>query len=217
MKANNQERTKPEDEFKAALELALKDFQIEPLTEAQINKLVGHYARMTRWNRHTNLTRITAPEDAARLHYAESIFGARFLGEARRVLDIGSGAGFPALPLAIASPQMEVTALESNQKKSLFLHEAKDVLQIANFKVVRARIEDFDWREFDLLTSRALDRAEVVMPTVLRKMSAQQSLMLYCAPEMVVRLKTKLSADYLIETHQIPQSESRILAIFSHQ
>jgi 16S rRNA (guanine527-N7)-methyltransferase len=217
MEANNQESTKPVEEFKAALEAALKDFQIEPLSEEQVDKLVGHYAMMVEWNRHTNLTRITAPLEAARLHYAESIFGARFLSEARSVLDIGSGAGFPALPLAVASPEREITALESNQKKTLFLYEAKDALRIANFKVVRARLEDFDWREYDLLTSRALDRAEVVMPMVLKKMSPQQRLMLYGAPEMVARLQTKLSADYQIETHQIPQSQSRIIALFSRQ
>ncbi len=217
MKANNQERTKPGAEFKIALEQALKDFQIEPLSEKQINQLVGHYTMMVEWNRHTNLTRITAPEDAARLHYAESIFGARFLGEACRVLDIGSGAGFPALPLAVASPQREVTALESNQKKTLFLYEAKDALQLANFKVARARIEDFQWRNYDLLTSRALDRAEEVMQAVLDKMGAQQRLMLYCAPDMVARLETKQSANFRIERHPIPSAESRILAIFSHQ
>lgn len=215
MKGNNQESTKLREEFKAALELALKDFQIEGLSETQINQLVGHYALMMEWNRHTNLTRITAPDEAARLHYAESIFGARFFGAAEKILDIGSGAGFPALPLAVASPEREVTALEANQKKSLFLYEAKDALHIANFKVVRARIEDFDWRDYDLLTSRALDHAEEVMPTVLKKMSPQQKLMLYCAPDMVVRLETKLSADYQIERHQIPFAESRILAMFS--
>lgn len=217
MKANNQERTKPHEEFKAALEQALKDFQIAPLADEQVNTLVAHYAMMMDWNRHTNLTRITAPEAAARLHYAESIFGARFLGKACRVLDIGSGAGFPALPLAVASPEREVTALESNQKKTLFLCEAKDALQIANFKIARARIEAFEWRTYDLLTSRALDRAEEVMPTVLNKMGAQQRLLLYCAPDMVARLQTKLSVDYKVEIHQIPLSESRILALFSYK
>jgi 16S rRNA (guanine(527)-N(7))-methyltransferase RsmG len=217
MNANNQERTKPGDEFRAALEQALKDFQAEPLSDEQINQLVGHYTMMVEWNRHTNLTRITAPEAAARLHYAESIFGARFLGEARTVLDIGSGAGFPALPLAVASPHREVTALEANQKKTLFLHEAKDALQIANLKITRARVEDFQWRAYDLLTSRALDRAEEVMQALLNEMGAQQRLMLYCAPDMVARLKTRLPASFQIERHQIPSAESRILAVFSQQ
>lgn len=215
MKGNNRESTKPREEFKAALEQALQDFQIEGLSEAQIKQLVGHYEMMMEWNRHTNLTRITAPDEAARLHYAESIFGARFFGAAEKILDIGSGAGFPALPLAVASPDREVTALEANQKKALFLYEAKDALQIANLKVVRARIEDFDWRDYELLTSRALDRAEAVMPVVLKKLSARQKLMLYCAPDMAARLETKLGADFQVERHPIPFAESRILAIFS--
>ena len=215
MKANNQESTKQLEEFKNALEKALRDFQIKALSDEQMNNLIGHYAMMMEWNRRMNLTRITEPEEAARFHYAESIFGARFIGDARKVLDIGSGAGFPAIPLAIASPETEVTALEAKQKKILFLYEAKDALQIANCKVARARIEDFDSSKYDLLTSRALDRAEDVMPQVLKKMSHQQRLMLYCAPDMVAHLKKNIPTDYKIETHKIPYTESRIVAIFS--
>jgi 16S rRNA (guanine527-N7)-methyltransferase len=215
MKANNQESTKQIEEFKKALEKALRDFQIEALSDAQIAQLTAHYAMMREWNRRMNLTRITEPEEAARFHYAESIFSVRFVGDARKVLDIGSGAGFPALPLAVASPETEVTALEANQKKSLFLYEVKDALQIANFKVARARIEDFDSSQYDVLTSRALDRAEDVLPNVLKKMSDQQRLMLYCAPKMVAHLKKNSPTDYQIETHEIPQTESRIVAIIS--
>jgi 16S rRNA (guanine527-N7)-methyltransferase len=215
MTANNQDNAQPIGDFKDRLEKTLPDFQIAALSEEQINQLVGHYAMMIEWNRHTNLTRITAPEEAARFHYAESIFGARFAGKAQKILDIGSGAGFPALPLAVAIPTAEVTALESNQKKTTFLSEVKEALQIANFKVVRTRVEDFDIHSYDLLTSRALDRAEDVMPKVLKKMKVGQRLMLYCAPGLVERLQKKLSAPYNIQTHHIPLAESRIIAIFA--
>jgi 16S rRNA (guanine(527)-N(7))-methyltransferase RsmG len=215
MKANKQESANQQSEFKIALENALQDFQVQPLDDEQIAKLVGHYALMTQWNRHTNLTRITEPVEAARLHYAESIFGAQFLGDARKALDIGSGAGFPAFPLAVTSPKVEITALESNQKKSLFLCEAKDALQVANFKIVSVRIEDFDFQAYELLTSRALDRAEEVMPKVLKKMHRQQRLMLYCAPEMIEHLQKHLAEDFRVETHKIPQTAARLIAIFS--
>src|SRR5690242_1159296 len=108
MTVNNQDNAQQIDEFKGILEKMLPDFQIAALAEEQVNQLVRHYAMMIEWNRHTNLTRITAPEEAARFHYAESIFGARFAGEAQKILDIGSGAGFPALPLAVAIPTAEV-------------------------------------------------------------------------------------------------------------
>jgi 16S rRNA (guanine(527)-N(7))-methyltransferase RsmG len=215
MKANNQENTKPPEEFKALLAKAVSDFHLPALSEEQLNRLAGHYAMMIEWNRHTNLTRITRPEEAARLHYAEALFGAPFLKGARKVLDIGSGAGFPAFPLAVACPQVEITALESNQKKSLFLMEAQDALQISNIKIARARLEDFDTSSFDLLTSRALDRAEEVMPQVLKKLTAQQRLMLYCAPDLVAHLEQKLEAKVQIETRPIPLAASRLIALFS--
>jgi 16S rRNA (guanine527-N7)-methyltransferase len=217
MKANNQESVKALEEFKESLDEALSNLHTLTLTDEQVNQLVGHYAMMMEWNRHINLTRITEPGEAARLHYAESLFGARFLNKAQKVLDIGSGAGFPGVPLAVACPEIEVTALESNQKKALFLAEVKDALQIRNFKILRARIEDLAPDQFDLLTSRALDRAEEIMPKVLKKMSPQQRLMLYCAPEMIDYLKQQLTADYQIESAQIPFARSRLIALFSRR
>jgi 16S rRNA (guanine527-N7)-methyltransferase len=215
MEANNQESKKLLEEFIAQLERALRDFQIAALREEQTRQLAGHYAKMLEWNRHTNLTRITEPLAAARFHYAESIFGATFVGEARNLLDIGSGAGFPALPLAVAIPYAEVTALEANQKKSLFLSEVKAALPIANLNVARARVEDFDLRPYELLTSRALDRAESVLPKILKRMHTGQRLLLYCAPEMVRRLEKKVSTNFDIQTHAVPLAESRIIAIYA--
>jgi 16S rRNA (guanine527-N7)-methyltransferase len=217
MQANNQESAKPVEAFKAALGKALSDFQIPALNDEQLHQLAGHFQLMTAWNRHTNLTRITGPEEAARLHYAESLFGARLLAGARKVLDVGSGAGFPALPLAVACPELEVTALEANQKKALFLLEVKDALQLGNFQIARARIEDFDIGPYDFLTSRALDRAEALLPKLIKKMNPQQRLLLYCAPEMVAHLKASLTTDGSIKTEPIPFASTRLIALLSHR
>ena len=201
--------------FQSELETAIFSFGIPALTEEQTTRLVRHYAMLCRWNQRLNLTRITEPREAARLHYAESLFGARFIAGARTLLDIGSGAGFPAIPLAVARPDVQVTALEANQKKSLFLKEAKDELGLANLKVVTARLEEFDWAGYELLTSRALDRAEAILPSIIERMSAQQKLMLYCGPDLVAKLAGRVK--YKIETHRIPRSEARLIAIFSRE
>src|SRR5262245_61057420 len=119
-------------------------FGVEGLSEGQIGQLVKHYEMLCKWNQRFNLTRITQPRDAATLNYAESLYGARFIAQAKTMLDIGSGAGFPAVPIAIALPELDVTALEANQKKSLFLTEAKFELSLANFRVITARLEDID-------------------------------------------------------------------------
>jgi 16S rRNA (guanine(527)-N(7))-methyltransferase RsmG len=204
-----------DDGFISALETSLSRLGIDALTEAQTEQLAKHYAMLREWNRRVNLTRITEPEDAAQFHYADSLFGGRFIHDARAILDIGSGAGFPAIPLAVLRPDVHVTALEANQKKSLFLNEAKDALKLANFKVATARIESFDSTTFDLLTSRALDRAESVLPSIITKLGAGQRFMLYCAPDLIAKLDGRLASVRKVETHAVPQTESRLIAIFS--
>jgi 16S rRNA (guanine527-N7)-methyltransferase len=207
----------PDIEFKVALEAAVASFGLEPLEETQTAKLVRHYAMVCQWNRRINLTRITEPEDAARLHYAESLFGARFIGTAKTMLDIGSGAGFPGIPIAVVRPGLHVTALESNQKKSLFLKEAKHELGLANFEVATTRLEDFDWSSYELLVSRALDHAEVVLPPVIEQMTAKQRLLIYCASDLVEKLNRKALAKANLETHSVPLSEERLIAIFTRE
>lgn len=203
------------NEFRSALESDVCDFGVTALSADQTSQLVKHYDMICRWNKRINLTRITSPHDASRLHYAESLFGARFIRE-RTILDIGSGAGFPAIPLAVIRPDVRVTALEAHQKKALFLIEARDALQLANFEVVNARLEEFDWADYELLTSRALDQAEAVLPLVIEQMTSNQRLMLYCGPDLIAKLQRKSSVACRVETNPIPFSESRILAILSH-
>ena len=207
----------PASEFVTALTSALREYGLDELSDAQRAQLAKHYAMMRVWNRRINLTRIIAPEEAARLHYADSLAGGRFLGAAQTTLDIGSGAGFPAIPLAVLRPDVQVTALEANQKKSLFLAEAADALTLPNFKVATARVESFDLAAFDLLTSRALDRAEEVLPAVIERMTERQRFLLYGATDLLGKLTTRLAGDFTIQTHAIPQSAARLVAIFSRR
>lgn len=215
MDGNKQEAAKRRDDFLRALEKALALYGVCPLGDMQAGQLATHYAMMVEWNRRTNLTRITGVVEAAQLHYAESLFAAQFVGAAKRVLDIGSGAGFPGLPIAVVCTESYVTALEANQKKALFLNEAKDAMGLKNFNVARSRVEDFDLGSYDLLTSRALDRVEDVMPRVLQRLSERQKLLLCCAPELIAHLQKNSSRLYKVETHDIPESKSRLVAIFS--
>lgn len=204
-----------ENNFRFAFEAAAVNFRLEPLSERQIERMIRHYSMLREWNSRINLTRIIEPEQAAELHYAESLFGARFIGEAASLLDVGSGPGFPGVPLAVVRPDVRVTALEANQKKSLFLKEVKDELQLINFDVVTVRLEAFDWSSYDLLTSRALDRAEMILPDVVEHLGARQRLMLYCGAGLIAAIKQFSSSPLSVETHPIPQSDSRLIAIFS--
>ncbi len=201
-------------QFTHALEGALRDFGIEQLTAEQASRLEKHYNMMIEWNRLLNLTRITEMEAAARLHYAESLFGGRFIGSARTAVDIGSGAGFPSIPLAVSRPDVAFTALESNAKKATFLMEVKDALALENFSVANSRLEDFDLSTFDLLATRALDRACDLLPLTASRLKPGQRLMVYCGSDLVEAIKESLGADSLRELLLIPESESRFIAVF---
>ena len=201
--------------FRNSLSRSLTGFDVAPLSASQFDSLVTHYEMLSRWNRRINLTRIVEPAEAARLHYGESLFGGRFVADAHTALDIGSGAGFPGIVLATLRPDVQITALEVNQKKTLFLNEAADAMRLKNFKVVRARLEEFDWSAYDLLTSRALDRAEEMMQPVAARLGARQRLMLYSTCELAARLAEVSGKDKRVEIHPIPQSTSRTVAIFS--
>jgi 16S rRNA (guanine527-N7)-methyltransferase len=206
MSANEQK------DFQRSLVSSIASFGLEALTEELIERLTAHYLMLCRWNQRVNLTRIIKPEDAARFHYAESLFGASFIADEQSVLDIGSGAGFPAIPIAVGRPDVQVTALEANNKKSLFLKEAKEALALTNFRVITARLEDFDWSGYELLTSRALERAEEILPTVINRMSSNNRLMLFCAPDLLGKLEGQVTQTS-IETHPIPLSYERLVAV----
>ena len=94
------------------------------LSAAETLALWRHYEMMVRWNRKLNLTRITELSEAVRRHYAESIFLASHLSNVTSVIDLGSGAGFPGYPVAVVAPNLQVTLLESDQRKAAFLRES---------------------------------------------------------------------------------------------
>jgi 16S rRNA (guanine527-N7)-methyltransferase len=135
-------------------EILLRELRgIIELSEAQIASLERHYELLLHWNRKINLTTVTELTEAARRHYCESLFLAARLS-AGEVVDIGSGAGFPGLPVAVVRPDCRVTLVEAHQRKAVFLREASRGLP--NVSVVANRAESVNGT-FDWLISRAVD------------------------------------------------------------
>jgi 16S rRNA (guanine527-N7)-methyltransferase len=127
---------------------------IVELPRAQIAALEAHYDLLLRWNKRVNLTTLTSLEEAVERHYCESLFlGTHLPAGNLRVVDIGSGAGFPGFPVAILRPECTVALVESHQRKAVFLREASR--KIGNVRVIAKRAEDID-EEFDHLISRAV-------------------------------------------------------------
>jgi 16S rRNA (guanine527-N7)-methyltransferase len=121
---------------------------IVELSPAQLALSEAHYELLVRWNRSLNLTAIRGVEEVVERHYCESLFVGQVLSlPSQRIGDIGSGPGFPGLPVAVLRPDCSVTLIESHQRKAAFLKEATRVLP--NVRVIAKRAEDirepFDW------------------------------------------------------------------------
>jgi 16S rRNA (guanine527-N7)-methyltransferase len=112
---------------------------------------------LLKWNARTNLTAIRDPDEIVRRHFGESLFAAQHLGPCTTLLDFGSGAGFPGIPIALLSPSIQVTLAESQNKKASFLREAARTLEIPT-EIWSARAETMPaGRQFDTVTLRAVD------------------------------------------------------------
>lgn len=139
-------------EFGGTIRRALE--RICPISEEQCSTLREHFELLLRWNRRMNLTSIRDPLEMIERHYCESVFLGVHLPEGETtVVDVGSGAGFPGIGVAVMRPLARVTLVESNQKKVAFLKEA--TRKVSNVRVLGRRAEDVQER-FDWLISRAV-------------------------------------------------------------
>lgn len=130
------------------------------LTDWQVARMEAHYELLTRWNRVLSLTSVRTLDEAIERHYCESVFAAVHLPQgARSVADVGSGAGFPGIPMAIMRTECAVILIESHQRKAAFLREASR--DLANVRVIARRAEDVG-EAFDWAVSRAVRYSDVV-------------------------------------------------------
>ena len=128
------------------------------LDERTYDTLERSYLLLLEWNEKINLTAITSPEEVAIKHYADSLIPlAYFKG---KVCDVGAGAGFPSLPLAVANPELDVTMIDSVRKKTDYLCLAAQTLGLTNARAVHVRAEDYargvGRESFDRVTARAV-------------------------------------------------------------
>ncbi len=131
-------------------------------------QLSNYLDLLLKWNARTNLTAIRDPETIVQRHFGESLFCglqlAPLLASDASLLDFGSGAGFPGLPIQLLLPELHVTLGESQNKKATFLREAIRTLALPHTEVWSSRIEDMPaTTRFDAVTLRAVDRMELAI------------------------------------------------------
>jgi 16S rRNA (guanine527-N7)-methyltransferase len=139
----------------ARIAALLEDYYPAP-SELLLERLSAYLDLLLKWNQRTNLTAIREPEEIVRRHFGESLFVAEQLPECETLLDLGSGAGFPGLPIQLARPQLRVTLAESQHKKASFLREAVRTLGLST-EVWGDRAENLT-QQFDVVALRAVDR-----------------------------------------------------------
>lgn len=181
----------------------LEPYYTEPSNEL-LAQLSVYLELLLRWNARTNLTSIRVPEEIVRRHFGESLFASRYLPETGTLLDLGSGAGFPGVPIQLALPDLRVTLAESQNKKSSFLREVVRVLKIPT-EVWAGRVEDLPMeRMFDVVTLRAVDSPDLALELA-RGRLAQDGI--------VAHLTATPSAGG--RSIPLPGSQGRLLHLFS--
>ena len=134
------------------------------LQAALVDPLLAYLALLQRWNQTYNLTAIRDPQEMLVKHLLDSLAMHAHVTGIDTLADLGTGAGLPGIPLAIALPQLQVTLVESNGKKARFLREAVRQLHLGNVKVAESRIEAFDAPgQFDAITARALATLPLIL------------------------------------------------------
>jgi len=168
----------------------LEPFRLE-LTDPQIDQMLAYLELLLHWNRKINLTAVRSPEECVTRHFGESLYLSRFVELQGRLLDIGSGAGFPGLALKIACPQLSVTLLEPTTKKRAFLKEVVRACGMAGVEIRPERLERFVGESpalFETATARAVGALDDLVPQASQCLKPQGRLCLWVSHKQSLSL-----------------------------
>jgi 16S rRNA (guanine527-N7)-methyltransferase len=184
------------------------------LDETRLRTISKYIDLLLKWNARVNLTAVRAPEEMVRRHFGESFFAADYVMSRRAVesvIDLGSGAGFPGVPFAMLAPGVQVTLIESNQKKATFLRELIFLLELKNVKVFSDRAEQYG-QSAGLVTMRAVEKFDQALSLALRlaEPGGQIALMIGSSQELEAR---KLVQVEWGEPVAVPGGHSRVLLV----
>ena len=131
------------------------------LDETQIKKFYDYMNLLIEWNEKINLTAIVEPKEIILKHFVDSLTICKYIKENETLADVGTGAGFPGIPISIVYPKMNITLVDSLNKRINFLNEVINKLNLKNVKTYHSRIEDFgkdknEREKYDIVTARAV-------------------------------------------------------------
>jgi 16S rRNA (guanine527-N7)-methyltransferase len=201
--------------------------------DALYNQISTYIDLLLRWNARINLTAIRTEEEIVTRHFGESLFAARHLfprmcsvnpvssvlkdlvldpSAQPRAADLGSGPGFPGIPIKLWAPQIHMTLIESNHKKSAFLREIVRSLTLTNIDIKIDRAESVSGI-YDLVTLRAVERFTSVLPIAARLVKPRGRLALLISSHQLAQANSLLPTFSWDLPLPIPESASRVLQI----
>lgn len=195
------------------------------LSATQLHNISTYIDILQRWNARINLTAIRNEEEIVTRHFGESLFAACHLfpkkndQESRALIapalaDLGSGAGFPGLPIKLWASEISLTLIESNQKKAAFLREVVRALTLTDVNIQNVRAEDLDPNQtFDLATLRAVERFVAILPTAASLVADGGRLALLIGSSQVKEARTILPELSWQPEIPIPGSKARTLLV----
>jgi 16S rRNA (guanine527-N7)-methyltransferase len=197
----------------------LQPFLAAPtLIPTQLTQISDYLDLLLRWNARINLTAVREAEYIVTRHFGESLFAARHLlptnqqRPAARLIDVGSGAGFPGLPIKLWAPQLQLMLIESNQKKASFLREVVRKLSLQAADVFCGRAEDFP-DQAEVVAQRAVERFDSALPIAARLVAPGGRLALLVGEAQVARALELVPDLDWEEPRPIPLSSRRVLLI----
>ena len=185
---------------------------------------------LLRWNSRVNLTSVRQPEEVVTRHFGESLFAARHLfptpvqdrsydsaGSTSKpvVIDVGSGAGFPGLPIKLWAPQIHLTLIEANHKKATFLREVVRALSLSDVTIFAGRSEAFPKSRAgaDVVTVRAVERLNATLPALADLVAPGGSLAILVSDSQIPAIERLLGGFDWDEPTHLPLSSRRTLII----
>jgi 16S rRNA (guanine527-N7)-methyltransferase len=219
-----------------------REVPVRSLLPAQLQHISMYIDLLLRWNARVNLTSVREPEEIVTRHFGESFFAARHLFPAPdqipteksaevHVIDVGSGAGFPGLPIRIWAPQVQLTLIESNQKKATFLREVVRSLTLTNVNVFPGRAAAYpmgqssrqssrhdesspDPKRFgDVVTLRAVEHFDSILPAAAVLVAPSGRLAILIGQAQLDRARQLVSYFQWADPVKLPQSSSRFLLL----
>jgi 16S rRNA (guanine527-N7)-methyltransferase len=174
---------------------------------------------LLRWNQKIALTTIVDPLEILRRHFGESLFAIAAVPiRLGRLADVGTGAGFPAIPISMAIPDLACTLIESNQKKATFLAEVARTLGLRHVEIFRGRMEDFPTTSvaFDFVVSRALGIHDQFLNWSAKRLSSNGNVIFWIGEQDARKISLNSTFSWR-PLAKIPDSDHRALLIGSPQ